>query len=85
MPLEVVSGQFFGLPYATLQALMASYTQALTDIATAGQSHAVTGRTFTLANIAEIRRTIAELQAAINQSNGARVRRTLAYGGGFTR
>lgn len=85
MPLGTVSGQFFGLPYNTLTQLMASYTQALTDIATAGQSHAVTGRSFTLANIAEIRQTIQELQAAINWTNGTRVRRTLASGGGYTR
>lgn len=85
MPLAVVSNQFAGLPYPVLQSLMTAYQQALTDIATAGQSHAVTGRTFTLANIAEVRQTIAELQAAMNASNGVRVRRTLAYGGGFTR
>lgn len=84
MAISVISGQFFGLPPATLNALMASYTQALTDIATAGQSHAVTGRSFTMANIAEVRNTIAELQAAINRANGTRVRRTLGYGGGFT-
>lgn len=84
MPQEVISGQFFGLPYPTLVSLMNAYTQALTDIATAGQSHAVTGRNFTLANIAEVRRTIAELQAAINRSQGQRIRRTLGYGGGFT-
>lgn len=85
MPLELISGQFFGLPTATLNTLMASYTQALTDIAVAGQSHAVTGRSFTLASLPEIRRTIAELQAALNQAGGGRVRRTLGYGGGFTR
>ncbi len=85
MPLEVISGQFFGLPYATLTALLNSYTQALTDIATAGQSHAVSGRSFTLAQLPEIRRTIAELQAAINRSNGTRIKRTFANFGGFTR
>jgi hypothetical protein len=85
MPLEVVSGQFFGLPLALLQSMMAAYTQALIDVATAGQSHAVSGRSFTLANQAEIRRTIQELQAAINQSGGTRVRRTYANFGGYTR
>ena len=85
MPLEVISGQFFGLPYATLTGIMSAYTQALTDLAVAGQSHAVSGRSFTLANIAEVRRTIAELQAAINRSNGTRIRRTFGYGGGYTR
>ena len=85
MALEVVSGQFFGLPYATLQALMASYIQCLTDLSVAGQSHAVSGRSFTLANIAEVKRTIQELQAAMNQSQGIRVRRTFANFGGYTR
>lgn len=85
MALAVISGQFFGLPTVTLQALMVAYTQALTDIATAGQSHAVTGRSFTMANIAEVRQTIAEIQAALNQAGGTRIRRTLGYGGGFTR
>lgn len=85
MPSGGVSGIFFGLPYTTLQTLMASYVQALTDIATVGQSHAITGRSYTFANLAEINHTIQELQAAINQSNGTRVRRTRAYGGGFTR
>lgn len=85
MPLQPISGQFFGLPYTTLTALMTSYTQAMTDIATAGQSHAVSGRTFTLAQLPEIRITIAELQAAINRSQGTRIRRTSGYAGGYTR
>lgn len=85
MPNGIVRGQFFGLPYATLTLLMTQYQQVLTDIAVAGQSHAITGRTFTQANIKDVNDTIQELQAAINRSNGTRVRRTFAYGGGFTR
>lgn len=85
MPLEVVSGQFIGLPLAVLNTMMSSFQQALIDIAVSGQSHAITGRSFTLANLPEIRRTIAELQAGINAATGGRVRRTFAAGGGFTR
>lgn len=79
-----IKGIFFGLPAATLQTMMGQMTQALADVTTVGQSYAVTGRSMTLANIAEIRQTIGEIQAALNQSNGTRVRRTLAYGGGFS-
>lgn len=79
-----IKGIFLGLPAATLNSLMASYTQALTDVTTVGQSYAVTGRSMTLANLAEIRQTIGEIQAALNQANGVRIRRTFAYGGGFS-
>jgi hypothetical protein len=73
---------FAGQPYAQLQTWMAAYQQALTDIANTGQHYSVTGRTFSAADLPEIRQTIGEIQAAMN---GTRVRRTFAYGGGFTR
>jgi hypothetical protein len=76
---------FAGLPAATLNALLASYTQALTDISSVGQSYAVTGRSMTLANLAEIRQTLGEIAAALAQVNGTRVRRTFGNCGGFTR
>jgi hypothetical protein len=85
MALETTSGQLFGLPYATLQAMQTTWTNVLTEIAASGQSHAITGRTFTQANLAEVRRTLAEINAAIAFASGTRVRRTYANFGGLTR
>lgn len=85
MPLAPISNILSKLPYATLIALQAAYNQAAIDLATVGQSHAVTGRTFTLVDQAKVIQTLAEIQSALDTQNGTRIRRTLGYGGGFTR
>ena len=65
-----ITGCFFGLPVTTLQPMLTNYLNLLTGISTAGQSYMIGGRTFTRANIAEVRQTIQELQYAINRQNG---------------
>lgn len=65
-----VTGQFYGLPAATLASLLTTYTTALTAVATTGQSYAIAGRSFTRADLPEIRQTIAEIVAAQNRAAG---------------
>lgn len=72
-----IQGQFFGLPVATLQPILNRYLEALTAIATRGQSYSLDGRTLTAADLDKVRQTIAELQAAITRAQGNR--RTSMY------
>ncbi len=65
-----VQGKFYGLPVATLTAMMTNFTNALTAVATTGQSYSIAGRTFTRANLTELSNIIAEIQAALNRANG---------------
>ena len=65
-----VTGQFFGLPAATLSSLLTSYMTALTAIATTGQSYSIAGRSFTRGDLPELRQTIAEIVAAQNRAAG---------------
>ena len=73
-----LSRTFFGLPLATLQSLQAKYIACLESIAVAGASYSIAGRQFTRANIGEVNQTIKELQAAIDNAAGTRVKRTQA-------
>ena len=66
---------FFGLPLATLQELQTDFTACLKAIAVAGSSYSIAGRSFTRANLAEVSQTLKELQAAIDNASGNRVRR----------
>ena len=67
-----IEGVFFNYPMATLLALQSSYLNAMTAIATAGQSYSVGGRTFTRAHIGDVSQALQELQAAIDRANGVR-------------
>ena len=67
-----IKGTFFGLPLATLQTMQTQWLACLTGIATAGQSYQIAGRQFTRADLAEVKDTIAELQAAIDRASGTR-------------
>jgi hypothetical protein len=78
MPPRGLQGYFFDLDVQTLTTLLSAYKTALTQIATAGQSYSISGRTFTRANIAEVSATIRELQQALNRANGTRP--TMIYG-----
>lgn len=73
-----IKGTFYGLPLATLQTMQTAWLACLTGIATAGQSYQIAGRQFTRADLAEVKDTIAELQAAIERANGTRVTQTYA-------
>jgi hypothetical protein len=56
---------FVGLDAAKLLELQAAYTQVLLDIAQGGKSYTVPGRTFTRADIGDVKETLAEINAAI--------------------
>lgn len=68
---------FFGLDLATLTELKAEYVACLKAIAVAGQSYSISNRNFTRANLADVKDTIAELQAAIDYAQGKYVSTTL--------
>jgi hypothetical protein len=68
-------GDFYYLDAATLAQLKTDYTACLTSIATGAASYSIGGRSFTRANLAEVRQTLAEIAAAIRfQSSTGRVR-----------
>lgn len=73
-----IQGLFFGLDAATLAQLKADYLSCLTAIAVAGQSYTIAGRQFNRANLAEVKQTIAEIQAALNRANGTSITQTFA-------
>lgn len=66
-------GAFFGLDAATLQALLNSYLACLTAIATAGQEYTISGRTFTRADLAEVKAMVRDLKQALDYANGTRL------------
>ena len=68
---EPLKRSFFGLPLATLQALLTNYLACLTAIAVGGQSYSMGGRSFSKAQLAEVKDTIRELQAAIDDAGAS--------------
>ena len=60
---------FIGLPLATLTQMQADWLQCLSDLAKAGQTYTMGGRTMTRANLPEVRNTLAEIRVAIAQSS----------------
>jgi hypothetical protein len=71
-------GDFVGLPVATLTSLRDKYVSCLEAIAVAGASYSIAGRSFTRANLAEVRTIIAELTHAIKVANKSIVFNTYA-------
>jgi|SRR5215472_2775290 len=61
---------FIDLDAATLASMQALYTQALTDVVTAGQSYSFPGRSFTRVQLKEIRMTLAQINTAIRFQAG---------------
>jgi hypothetical protein len=74
----MAKGDFIGLPLTTLTSLRDKYITCLEAIAVAGSSYSIAGRSFSRANLGEVRDTIAELTLAIQQATGGRVRTTYA-------
>jgi hypothetical protein len=62
---------FIGLPLVDLQDLQTKYIQVLKDLATGGQSYTFPGRSFTRADLAECRNTLAMINTAISSVSGA--------------
>ena len=71
-----IQGLFFGLDAATLTTLKSNYVACLTAIAVAGQSYSISGRTFTRANLSDVTKTLAEIQAALDRVGGTRSTQT---------
>ena len=71
-------GDFVGLPIATLNSLRDKYIACLEAIAVAGASYSIAGRSFSRANLSEVREIIAELTLAIENAAGTRIRTTYA-------
>ena len=74
----MAKGDFIGLPLATLTSLRDKYITCLEAIAVACSSYSIAGRSFSRANLGEVRDTIMELTLAIQQATGTRVRTTYA-------
>lgn len=73
----MLTGCFIGLDAATLSSLQTNYLNAIQACAVAGQSYAIGGRSFTRANLDELKKTLQEIQFAQNALNGRLVRRTV--------
>jgi len=73
-----IQNQFIGLDLATLTQLKTAFVDCLLAIATAGQNYTISGRTYTRADLAQVRQTIAEIQSAIDIQSGRTVRKTYA-------
>lgn len=71
-----ITGKFFGLPVATLNAMLTTWLECLNAIAVAGQSYTIANRQFNRAQIEEVTAMVAEIQAAIERANGSRVTKT---------
>ena len=74
----MASGSFVGLPLATLTSLRDKYVSCLEAIAVAGVSYSIAGRSFSRANLTEVRNTIEELSYAIKLADGTRTLTTYA-------
>lgn len=61
---------FVDLPLADLQDLQAKYVQAIKDVATAGQTYTFPGRSFTRANLPDMRDTLNQINVAIRVVTG---------------
>jgi len=74
----MAKGDFIGLPIATLNSLRDKYISCLEAIAVAGASYSIAGRSFSRANLSEVREIITELTIAIQSASGTRIRTTYA-------
>ncbi len=74
----MAQGSFVGLPVATLTSLRDKFISCLEAIAVAGVSYSIGGRSFTRANLTEVRNTLEELNYAIGLASGTKVINTYA-------
>jgi hypothetical protein len=74
----MASGSFVGLPLSTLTSLRDKFVSCLEAIAVAGVSYSIGGRSFSRANLTEVRNTLEELNYAIRLADGTKVINTYA-------
>lgn len=67
---------FVGLPTVDLIDLQTKYVQVIKDVATTGQSYTFPGRSFTRADLPELRTTLSEIRIALAIANGTGGRST---------
>lgn len=72
------SGELTFLDLATLQTLQGQYVACLTAIAQGNQSYSIAGRSFTRADLVEVRKTLGEISYAIQFKTGTIQRQTYA-------
>ena len=68
----MAQGSFVGLPVATLTSLRDKFVSCLETIAVAGVSYSIGGRSFSRANLTEVRNTLEELNYAIRLADGTK-------------
>lgn len=73
-----LSKSFFGLPQDLLVELRDQYVECVKKIAVVGQSYSISGRTFSHANLSEVKQTLQEIQAALREAQGVRITNTYA-------
>ena len=69
---------FFGLSLVQLQELQGLYVQVLKDIALAGQSYSFPGRSFTRADIPNVKELLSDINGAMTAITGVSVGRQFA-------
>lgn len=68
--MALTDNPFIGLPLATIQELQSLYVQVLRDIAKTGKSYAFPGLSLTRADLADVKKTLAELRIAVDFTGG---------------
>jgi len=68
------TGAFEGLTLAHLQTIQSDYVACLHAISVAGQNYSIGGRSFSRANLAEVKSTLLEVNTALKKLIGARTR-----------
>lgn len=70
------SNAFIGLDLATLQSLQTEFIAAIRALAVS-QSYSLNGRSLTRSDLASVKQTLAEINAAIDDANGTSTTTTL--------
>ena len=76
--METGGYEFVGIPLDQLLSLRDTYMLCLAEIAVAGSSSTIGSRSFTHANLTEVRNTIFSLNKAIKLAQGLSTRKSIA-------
>lgn len=68
--MALADNPFVGLPSATLTDLQTKFLAGVVDIAAGGQSYTINGRTFTRGSLAEMKKTLQQVNIAIGLLSG---------------
>ena len=70
MSLNISTNPYLSVPVAQLQAIAATYLQAILDIGSTGESYSVPGRTFKAIDLPTMEATLFKLNQAIGYQGG---------------